>query len=45
MDWSAHNAGFVAAAYALSVLCVLGLVGVILLIDRHNARAIKKLEN
>ena len=38
MDWSAHNAGFVEAAYALSALCIIALVIWIWQRDRNRAR-------
>jgi heme exporter protein CcmD len=45
MDWSAHNAGFVIAAYALTALCLCCLVAVILLVDRRNAKAVRDLRD
>jgi hypothetical protein len=45
MDWSAHNAGFVIAAYALTALCLGALVTVILIIDQRNAKAVKNLKD
>ncbi|MEP6827162.1 MAG: heme exporter protein CcmD [Aestuariivirga sp.] len=41
MDWSAHNAGFVAAAYAVSAICIVGLVLWIWRKDRERARQLK----
>lgn len=41
MDWSAHNAGFVEAAYAISAVCIIGLIVWIWRQDRERARQIK----
>ena len=38
MDWSAHNAGFVAAAYAISAISIIALVIWIWRLDRERAR-------
>jgi len=45
MDWSAHNAGFVVAAYVLTALCLCTLVAVILVVDSRNAKAVKNLKD
>ena len=45
MDWSAHNAGFVVAAYVLTALCLCGLVAVILFADSRNKKAVKNLKD
>jgi hypothetical protein len=45
MDWSAHNAGFVGAAYLLTAICLCALVAVILSVDKRNAKAVKKLQD
>jgi hypothetical protein len=45
MDWSAHNAGFVIAAYALTALCLCALVAVILIIDLRSAKAVRNLKD
>ena len=45
MDWSAHNAGFVAAAYLLTALCLGGLVATILFVDSRNSKAVKNLKD
>ena len=41
MDWSAHNAGFVEAAYAISAICIIALVFWIWRQDRKLARQLK----
>ena len=41
MDWSAHNAGFVAAAYAVSAICIIALVIWIWRKDRERTRQLK----
>ena len=41
MDWSAHNAGFVAAAYAVTAICIVGLVLWIWRKDRERAQQLK----
>ena len=41
MDWTDHNAGFVEAAYAISVICVIALVLWIVQRDRARARQLK----
>ena len=42
MDWSAHNAGFVEAAYAISALGIIVLVVWLSMRDRERARQLKK---
>lgn len=42
MDWFAHNAGFVAAAYILSGVCILALIIAVIANDRRRARELKK---
>jgi heme exporter protein CcmD len=44
VDWSAPHAGFVAAAYALTLAVFLALVAWVLLRDRANRRRITELE-
>lgn len=44
MDWSAHNAAFIMISYAVSGICLAGMALVVLLRDRQNAKAIKKLK-
>lgn len=44
MDWSAANAGFVAAAYALSAAVLLGLAILTIARDRSNRHRIEELE-
>jgi heme exporter protein CcmD len=44
MDWNAANAGFVAAAYALSAAVLLALTIFILARDRANRQRIDELE-
>ena len=41
MDWSAHNAGFVEAAYAISAICIMGLVFWIWRKDAERARQLR----
>ena len=41
MDWSAHNAGFVEAAYTVTALCIIALVIWIWRQDRELARQLK----
>ncbi len=41
MDWSAHNAGFVEAAYAVTAICIIGLVIWVLQRDKSRARQLK----
>lgn len=45
MDWSAHNAGFVIAAYAVSAISLAALIGIIIYVDRRNAKAAKNLKD
>jgi heme exporter protein D len=44
MDWSAPHAGFVAAAYALSLAILLALVAWVIARDRANRHRIDELE-
>jgi heme exporter protein D len=44
MDWNAPHAGFVAAAYALTLAILVALIAFILLRDRGNRRRIEELE-
>ncbi len=41
MDWSAHNAGFVEAAYAISAISIIALVIWIWRKDRERARQLR----
>ncbi len=45
MDWAAHNAGFVEAAYAISAFCIIALAFWIWRQDRLTARLLKNLKN
>ena len=45
MDWSAHNAGFVIAAYVLTAMCLCGLIAAILFVDSRNTKAVKNLKD
>jgi heme exporter protein CcmD len=45
MDWSAHNAGFVIAAYAITAISLLALVAAVLMADARNAKAVKNLKD
>ncbi len=42
MDWSAHNAAFVEAAYAISAISIIALVIWIWRKDREHARQLRK---
>ena len=42
MDWLAHNAGFVLAAYILSAVFILALIIGVIAIDRRRARALTR---
>lgn len=42
MDWLAHNAGFVAAAYIISGVCLLVLIAAVIATDRRRAKELKK---
>jgi heme exporter protein CcmD len=41
MDWLAHNAGFVLAAYLVSGVCLVALVIGVIATDRRRAKALK----
>jgi heme exporter protein CcmD len=41
MDWFAHNAGFVIAAYIISGICIAALVIAVIVIDRRRTRALQ----
>ena len=45
MDWSAHNAGFVAAAYAISGICIIALIIWIWRQDRKRAGQIQNVKD
>lgn len=45
MDWLAHNAGFVIAAYTITGVCILGLIAAVIITDRRRARALKNQKN
>ena len=42
MDWAAHNAGYVLAAYGLSFLGLVGIALAIIMQDRKNAKALRQ---
>ena len=44
MDFSANHVGFVIAAYALSVLCILALVSFVIARDRRLKSEVELLE-
>jgi hypothetical protein len=45
MDWSAHNAGFVLAAYIVSAIFIIGLVIAVIAADRRRARELNNRKN
>ncbi len=42
MDWTAHNAGFVLAAYIVSAVFIVGLVAAIIVADHLRAKELGK---
>ncbi len=42
MDWAAHNAGYVLAAYGLSCAGLVAIALFIILQDRKNAKALRQ---
>ena len=42
MDWSAHNASYVEAAYAVSAICIIALVVWIWRKDREHTRHLRR---
>lgn len=42
MDWAAHNAGYVLAAYGLSLAGLVVIALVIILQDQKNAKALRQ---
>jgi heme exporter protein CcmD len=45
MDWLAHNAGFVLAAYIISGVCIAALIIAVIVTDRRRAKALKNQKN
>ena len=45
MDWTAHNAGFVLAAYIVSAVFIVGLIVAIIVADRRRARELEGRKN
>ncbi len=45
MDWSAHNAGYVVAAYIISAVGLVAIALSIFLLDRKNAKALRLLKD
>lgn len=45
MDWSAHNAGYVVAAYIVSALGLIAIAISVFLYDRKNAKALRHLKD